>query len=74
MDTPFERLDNDAKEDWRNLPATRAFLATLAGHYESRGQQALLGLASPASDIDTLRVNGGELVGLMFALNMLRSG
>lgn len=70
MNTPFENLDPDARSEWREQPATRAYLATLADS-KSRLVDGICYLAqSGAVSLISVAQAGGELKGMDFCLSL----
>lgn len=72
MDTPFENLDRDAREEWRAHPVTRAFVATI-GDARDRLQEGLLyTIQAGSASLPSITSGGGELKGLNFCLQMIK--
>lgn len=69
MDTPFERLDRELREEWRDNPTTRAFLKTIAEHRQAV-IDGLVDTVRSGKEVTKLSAIGGELRALDFYLEL----
>jgi hypothetical protein len=70
MDTPFENLDKDARDEWRAHPVTRAYLATVTDTRDKLQEGLLYTIQAGSAALPSMTLGGGELKGLNFCLHM----
>lgn len=71
MDTPYERLDKDARDEWRDNPVTRAFIATITDTRDKLQEGLLYTIQAGSASLPHMTSAGGELKGLNFCLQMI---
>lgn len=71
MNTPYERFDEEARQEWLLHPVTEAFLATLRAYREQVAAGLIERMKSPIGDADHWNhIYGGEIRGLDFVLGL----
>lgn len=70
MDTPFERLDRETREEWRQSPTTKAFLKTLAEHRQNTVDQVLDAVKSGHTDVLAVESWGADLRAIDFVIEI----
>lgn len=69
MNTPYEKLDEDTRQEWLMHPVTEAFLATIRSYREQVANGLIDRLKSPMGDGNQWNhIFGGEIRGLDFVL------
>ena len=72
MDTPFENIDDDTREDWSRHPATVALSRTLSEQLVRLRENIVRSAGSPkALETNAIGIMGGECIGLEFALGLV---
>jgi hypothetical protein len=71
MDTPFERMDLEVRQEWLMHPATEAFVETLTAELKRVTEAVMAGLLDGgAVDPAKYARMGGMLHALGFAVNL----
>lgn len=70
MDTPYENLDNDTRQDWLEYPATQAFLATVRTLHDQRREGIVLNAMNGGVDESAYRFDGGAMTAYRMILDL----
>lgn len=74
MDSPYERLPDETRQDWCDLMATEAFIATVREAYEQARENLVLTAMSGGVDEGSFRFAGGVLQAYRFVLDLPTRG
>jgi len=72
MDSPFERLSPDTREEWRTMAATQAFIETMRQYRKLISENTVLATQSQEGDLNSLRFYGGEIQALDWVIDLAR--
>lgn len=70
MDTPYEKIDNETRQDWLDSATTQAFLATIRELHDQRREGVVLSAMNGGVDESHYRFDGGAITAFRMMLDL----